>query len=75
MPYRKVSWVEQIWYVIRWKFSNLRRRRWVYDFAMCSDPDELQETLLAINQSQYYLVGVTQFNGVYTVFIRRPADG
>lgn len=45
----------------------------VYDFQLCADVEELKRTIEYINASGLNLISVTQdFNGVYTVFFRRP---
>lgn len=49
-------------------------RKRITDFERCADAEELAATLRCIDDSGYYLTGVTQdASGVYTVFFRRPA--
>lgn len=52
----------------------LENRRFIYDFELCADFDELKATMKAINHCGYDLISATQdYRGFYTVFFRRPA--
>jgi len=55
--------------------SRTVRRPGIYDYQLCADDRELQETLKEINQSGYVLISVTQNDWTYTVFFWRPDDG
>lgn len=50
--------------------------RFLYDFELCADLQELKQTLNDINRLAYELISVTQDGGgVYTVFFKRRACG
>lgn len=48
--------------------------RFIYDFELCADYEELKAVMENINYHGYDLVSVTQdARGFYTVFFRRPS--
>ena len=48
----------------------------IYDFQICSEYEELKQTMDHINRHGYDLVSVTQDSrGYFTVFFRRRACG
>ena len=48
--------------------------RFLYDFELCADYDELKTVMETINYHGYDLVSVTQdTRGFYTVFFLRPS--
>ena len=50
--------------------------RFLYDFELCADLQELKQTLGDINRLGYKLVTVTQDgSGMYTVFFKRRICG
>lgn len=48
--------------------------RFIYDFELCADYEELKDVMENINYHGYDLVSVTQdTRGFYTVFFLRPS--
>lgn len=57
-------------------FYNGAPFKYVNDFDLCADTDELKQTLRCIDDNGYTMVSVTQdASGTYTVFFRRPVIG
>lgn len=51
------------------------RRKGLYDYTYCECGVEVAKTLAAINDMGGKLIGVTQQDGLWTIFFWRPADG
>lgn len=47
----------------------------IYDIEICVGVEELKRTIRIINGCGWSIVSMTQFEEVYTVLFRRPADG
>lgn len=47
----------------------------IYDIEICVGVEELKRIIRIINSSGWIIAGLTQFEEVYTVLFRRPADG
>lgn len=74
MPYRKVGCLEQLWYLLRWKFRRIfRRKKYVYDFHVFTALDDLKEVLRTIGVNGYQLVCITEYREIPMVVFRRPA--
>lgn len=74
MPYRKVGCLEQLWYVLRWKCRRIfRRKKYVYDFHLLTEYEDLKSVLHTINEQGWQLVCVEPYEGDLAVFFRRPA--
>lgn len=54
--------------------DSVHTPQFFYDFDFCYNIRSLKSAFLKINDYGYDLISVTQsFDGVYTVFFRRPA--
>lgn len=53
-----------------------RSARYVYDFEICADYEEMKNILGYINRCEYDLIAVTQDSrGFFTIFFRRKVNG
>lgn len=72
MPYRKVGSMERLWCILR---SIFHRQKYVYDFHLLTEYDDLKSILHALNTNGFHLVCFTHYEGDLAVIFRRPADG
>lgn len=76
MEPHKVGHLKRLWRILRRKIRRLfRKKKYIYDFHILTEYDDLRTIVQTINENGWELVCFTPYEGDLVVLFRRPTYG